>query len=76
MLLNLGIVMVMMTVEMVLMNLQSTAKVKGVLALVICLPVIMETVFLEFTFVMVIMTAWTTVMKTKDINAVSFSYYQ
>lgn len=63
--------MVMMTVVMEQMNLQSIARVKAGPALVICSLVIMAIVSLEFISVMEIMTVWTTVMKIADMNAVS-----
>jgi hypothetical protein len=66
-----GIVMVMMTVEMGLMNHQSTANLKVGRALVICSHVIMGTVFLVSTYVMVITIVLTTQMKMRGINAVS-----
>lgn len=66
-----GTVMVMTIVEMVQTNLQSIAKAREGLALVIFSLVIMETAFPEFTFVMEIMIASIIVMKINDINAVS-----
>lgn len=64
--------MVTMTVETEQMNLQNIAKVKAVLALVIYSHVIMETVYLGFISVMVIMTVWITVTKINVISAVRF----
>jgi hypothetical protein len=66
-----GIVMVMMTVEMDLMNRQSTASLKVGHALVICSHAIMETVFLVSISVMAIMIASTARMKMRGISAVS-----
>lgn len=60
----------MMTVVTEQTSLQNTVKAKAVLALATCLPVIMETVCLEYIFAMAIMTAWITVMKIAGTNAV------
>lgn len=57
------------------MNLQNIVNQKEEHALVIYSHVIMEIVYQEFIFVMVIMIAWITVMKMIDINAVSRKYY-
>jgi hypothetical protein len=66
-----GIVTVMMIVEMGLTNHQSTASLRVGRVLAICSHVIMGTVFLVFTYVMVIMIVLTTRMKTRGISAVS-----
>lgn len=70
-----GIVMVMMTVEMALMNHQNTVSQKEEHVLVICLHVTMETVYHEFTSVMGIMTVWTILMKTQGTSVVSTALY-
>jgi hypothetical protein len=62
--------MAMMTVEMDLMNLQSTASQRVGHASVICSHAIMETAFLVSTSVMVITIASTTLTKMRDISAV------
>ena len=69
-----GTVMVMMTVVMDLMNLQSTASLRAAHALETYSPVTMETVYLASTFVMEIMTVLTTQMKIIDINVVCIMY--
>lgn len=66
-----GIVMVMMTVEMALMNHQNTVSQKEEHVLVICLHVTMETVYHEFTSVMGIMTVWIILMKMQGTSVVS-----
>lgn len=69
--LRLGIVMEMTIVETDLTNLLSIVNLKDEPVSAICSLVIMGTVYREFTFVMVIMIVWITLMKTFDINAVS-----
>jgi hypothetical protein len=68
---QLGIVMEMMTVEMEQMNHRNTARARDVPVLEICLHVIMETVFHEFTFVTEITTVWIIAMKIADMSVVS-----
>lgn len=71
----LGIVMVMMTVEMVQMNLQNTVRVKDEHVLEISLHVTMEIAFQGYIFVMETMTAWIIQTRTLAINAVCFVFY-
>lgn len=66
-----GTVTEMTTVEMELMNLQNIANPKDEPALVICLLVTTETVYLEFTFVTGTTTVWIIPMRMIVINAVS-----
>lgn len=72
-----GIAMEMTIVVIWLMSHQNIVNLRVEPALAIYSLVIMATVYLVFTFVMVIMTAWITVMKMIDINAVSLlaSFY-
>jgi hypothetical protein len=63
--------MEMMTVEMEQMNHRNTARARDVPVLEICLHVIMETVFHEFTFVTEITTVWIIAMKIADMSVVS-----
>lgn len=62
--------MVMMTAAMVPMNHPNTAKVKEELVSETYSHAIMGIVFPVFTYVMVTMIVWITVMKTIDTNVV------
>lgn len=71
-----GIAMETTIAVMVLMSHQSTVNLKEEHASVICLLVTMAIAFHVFTFVMVIMIAWTTATKITDISAVSICFYR
>lgn len=65
----LGIVMAMMIVAINLMNQKIIVKVKSVLVLVICSPVIMVIAYQEFISAMETTIVWTIQTKMNDINA-------